>query len=137
MVMWHQNDKTLPEVETPVLVRFTDGAVRIGALFWDHPGFEDTYRSYLYWDDPYNDGQCWEWHDIVEWCEIPTNSDVEKQLRLMIAVIYAGPHLYADDGELQDSRENPCIDFKRDSPELIWKKMQERSLKKYNDLNKE
>lgn len=45
---------------------------------------------------------------------------------MLLAVIYSGAMLYADDGELQDSRQIPVIDFKRDDPSTIRAKMLER-----------
>lgn len=33
-------------IETPVLILYK-GEWRIGEQRWDHPGFEDTYKSYL------------------------------------------------------------------------------------------
>jgi hypothetical protein len=54
-----------------------------------------------------------------------------KHLRILLAHIYCpGPALYCDDGELQDSRTRPLIDFKRDSIAEIEKKMRERGRKK-------
>ena len=49
-----------------------------------------------------------------------------KKLRKMLASCYVGTALYADDGELQDNREQPFIDFKRDSVDEIVKKMHQR-----------
>jgi hypothetical protein len=40
---------------------------------------------------------------------------------------YAGSDLYTDDGELQDSRMQPFIDFRRDSAETIRQKIVERA----------
>ena len=60
----------LPPDETPVLV-LRCGAVRIGELRWDHPGHEDSYRSFRYWDDPNDDGQGWEFDEITHWAPIP------------------------------------------------------------------
>lgn len=60
----------LPEDETPVLI-VRHGVVRIGERCWDHPGHEDTYQSYWYWDDPQNDGQCWERDEITHWMPLP------------------------------------------------------------------
>jgi hypothetical protein len=51
------------------------------------------------------------------------------KLRALLALLFAGHesrYLYADDGELQDNRGTPCIDFKRDSVELIAFKIRER-----------
>jgi len=45
------------------------------------------------------------------------------EMRVMLAVCHAGVYLYADDGELQDTREEPCIDWKRDSIEEIHNKL--------------
>ena len=53
-------------------------------------------------------------------------SDDEITLRELLAYAYAGASLYADDGELQDSRRIPFIDFLRDSPDDIAAKMRQR-----------
>lgn len=53
-------------------------------------------------------------------------SDDEITLRELLAYAYAGASLYADDGELQDSRRIPFIDFLRDSPDDIAAKMRRR-----------
>lgn len=47
----------------------------------------------------------------------------ELELRRLLAFSHAGVHLYVDDGELQDNRFLPCIDFKRDSVSLIKEKL--------------
>lgn len=57
------------------------------------------------------------------------------RLRSMVAIGYAGAALYTDDGELQDSRENPPIDFKRDSVDEILCKMSERTAKAFAELS--
>ena len=49
-----------------------------------------------------------------------------EQLREMLARLYAGSALYCDDGELQDARAEPFIDFKRDSVADIRCAMVER-----------
>lgn len=49
-----------------------------------------------------------------------------EQLREMLARLYAGSALYCDDGELQDARAEPFIDFKRDSVADIRRAMVER-----------
>lgn len=48
------------------------------------------------------------------------------QLRKLLAVAYSGVHLYSDDGELQDNRTQPFIDFYRDSIEEIKAKFEKR-----------
>lgn len=60
----------LPAKETEVLV-CCKGAWRIGAIFTDHPSYEDTYRAYDYWDDPNHEGQGWEWEDVTHWTDLP------------------------------------------------------------------
>ena len=67
---WIRVDERLPHKETPVLI-ILDGKIRIGEIRWAHPGFEDTYKSYRFWDDPDDDGQCWEWNDITHWMPLP------------------------------------------------------------------
>ncbi len=51
------------------------------------------------------------------------------ELRCMLAWACAGPALYHDDGELQDNREQPFIDFRRDSIDEIRVKTAERARK--------
>ena len=53
-----------------------------------------------------------------------------EQLRAMLARLYAGSDLYCDDGELQDARAEPFIDFKRDSVADIRCAMVERNERK-------
>lgn len=54
-----------------------------------------------------------------------------QHLRQLLAVRVAGALLYADDGELQDNTQHPCIDFRRDTPSEIQRKLQERGLANY------
>lgn len=69
--VWTPTEILLPVCETPVLV-VVRGVVRIGERCWDHPGHEDTYQSYWYWDDPHNQGQEWERDHVTHWMPIPT-----------------------------------------------------------------
>ena len=48
------------------------------------------------------------------------------RLRTMIAFCHTGSDLYADDGELQDNRTQPFIDFKRDPVSVIEGKLAAR-----------
>ena len=50
-----------------------------------------------------------------------------ERLRTLLAFAYAGPALYRDDGELQDGRAHPTIDFRRDSVDEIERKMGDRA----------
>lgn len=50
-----------------------------------------------------------------------------RELRIMLAIAHAGLSLYTDDGELQDNRVQPFIDFKRDSVSEIERKLRERA----------
>lgn len=58
----------------------------------------------------------------------PAQPQAERELRKVLCVTYAGALAYMDDGEAQDSRANPTIDFMRDTPAEIRQKMQQRSL---------
>jgi hypothetical protein len=51
----------------------------------------------------------------------------ERKLRFLLCGAYAGAAGYYDDGEAQDCRAHPLIDFMRDSPDDIQKKMWERN----------
>lgn len=59
----------LPPKETPVLI-MVRGKRRIGEIRTEHPGFEDTFRAYDYWDDPDDEGQDWEWHEVTHWAPL-------------------------------------------------------------------
>lgn len=67
---WILATDRLPPEETPVLVLRCD-QVRVGAIFWDYPSYEDTYKAYRYWDDPYDDGQMWEFDEVTHWMPLP------------------------------------------------------------------
>lgn len=67
---WHSVDDEMPPDETPVLI-IIHGDIRIGERRWDFPGWEDTYGTYRFWDDPYDDGQDWQDDDIKYWMHLP------------------------------------------------------------------
>jgi hypothetical protein len=54
--------------------------------------------------------------------------DENHKLRELLAYQYAGFLLYHDDGELQDNRAYPFIDFLRDDPAVIQEKMIQRTI---------
>jgi hypothetical protein len=68
--VWRSTKESLPTDETPVLI-MVNGKVRIGELRWERPGYEDTFAAFQYWDDPEDDGQCWEWDNVTEWAAVP------------------------------------------------------------------
>lgn len=62
----------------------------------------------------------------------------ERRLREMVAGLYCPPpQLYYDDGELQDNRAEPTIDFARDDPIAIQNKMIRRSKDAWGSIPKE
>lgn len=67
---WIKTDDEMPPEETAVLI-YHNKQVKIGELRWDHPNWEDSYQSYLYWDNPFDDGQDWGMHDVTHWARIP------------------------------------------------------------------
>lgn len=73
---WIECSDRLPPDETAVLVNF-NGEPRIGELRWDHPTHEESYKSFRYWDCPYNDGQPWEVFDITHWQPLPAPPEGE------------------------------------------------------------
>jgi hypothetical protein len=61
----------------------------------------------------------------------PAGAGAENlELRRMLCVAHAGAAAYMDDGEAQDNRDLPMIDFLRDSPPEIRDKLNRRALKK-------
>ena len=69
-------DYRLPDEETPVMVTFIDCSIRILELRWEYTGYEDTFNRFQYWDDPYNDGQCIDWHNVTHW--MPLSNHLKK-----------------------------------------------------------
>lgn len=67
---WVPVDERLPADETPVLI-LRNGERRIAELRWERPTFEETFKAFRYWDDPNDDGQCWEWPEITHWRPLP------------------------------------------------------------------
>ena len=61
-------------------------------------------------------------------------SDDELKLRRLLCFAYSGAHAYMDDGEASDCSMMPCIDFLRDSPEMIERKIWQRAMKKQCQL---
>jgi hypothetical protein len=81
MLNWVSVDERLPDPGDVVLV-LLNGDPRVGTRVWDHPGYEDTYDPFLYWDDPYDDGQDWECFEITHWAEIgelPETNNEERE----------------------------------------------------------
>lgn len=62
--------------------------------------------------------------------ELATLRTENRELRIMCAIAHCGLALYHDDGELQDSREHPWIDWKRDSVADIEAKLHERAARR-------
>lgn len=67
---WVECKARMPADETPVFI-VHNGKVKIGEVRWEHPGWEETYEAFQYWDDPNDDGQCWDWDDVTHWMHIP------------------------------------------------------------------
>ena len=59
-----------------------------------------------------------------------TLEEDNRILRELLALRVAGMLLYGDDGELQDTTEQPWIDFRRDSAQAIRRKLHERAVRK-------
>ena len=73
---WIKCSERMPKAETPVLVML-NGEIRVAELRWDRPTYEETYKPFRYWDDPYDDdGQDWEVFDITHWMPLPEPPEV-------------------------------------------------------------
>ena len=66
-------------------------------------------------------------HGVAASSQPAEMTDDEKLLRRMLCVAYAGALAYMDDGEASDSRMHPTIDFMRDSPKDIPRKILDRN----------
>lgn len=76
---WVSVNERLPKKETPVLI-LRNGVIRVGERRWEEPTHEDTYQAFWYWDDPSDDGQPWENHEITHWRPLPALPDTTQPL---------------------------------------------------------
>lgn len=53
----------LPEEGTQVLAKISGGGYRVLESYLETPTYEETFKAFLYWDDPHNDGQ------VIEVCD--------------------------------------------------------------------
>ena len=67
---WISVGERLPADETEVLI-ILDGQVRVGAIFLECQSYEEGGKTFRYWDDPYDDGQAWEFHQVTHWMPLP------------------------------------------------------------------
>jgi hypothetical protein len=70
VMKWIKVEDRLPPVDIPVLV-LLGNIITVGVLVWEEPSWEETYEAYRCWDDPYNPGADWQWHDITHWMPLP------------------------------------------------------------------
>lgn len=75
--VWTETAEMLPPEETPVLIMHND-EIKVGEIRWDFPTFEETWSAYRYWDNPYDDGQDWEWGDVTHWMPLPPPINVRN-----------------------------------------------------------
>jgi hypothetical protein len=70
MPEWISVRDKLPQDETPVLIIY-NGEIHVGEIRWESPSWEETFKAFWYWDNPYDDGQDWDWDYITHWMELP------------------------------------------------------------------
>lgn len=75
---WIKCSESMPEPEIPVLI-MNNGDMRIGEIRWDYPTHEETYQAFRYWDDPFDDGQIWDYCDITHWMPLPATPKPEPK----------------------------------------------------------
>ena len=73
---WINIEDRLPEEYENVLI-ILSGEIRIGCLMREDPTFEETFQSFIFWDDPNDDGQGWEWYDVTYWMPLPDRPKVD------------------------------------------------------------
>lgn len=70
----YRTTEKLPEPRTAVLV-FCQNRWAIASIEWEHPTFEETFNSFLYW----NVEECEiEWDDVTHWTFLPKNPGEEE-----------------------------------------------------------
>ena len=77
MTDWISTRDQMPDLDTTVLIVLC-GNIRMGELRFEHPSYEDTHNGFEYWDDPYDEGQCWDFPDVTHWTPLPSLPDVPR-----------------------------------------------------------
>lgn len=84
---------SIPPSETPVLILYR-GNWRLGELREERPTWEESFKPFRYWDDPYNDGQEWDWDDVTHWAHLPDTINLNKHYTGSQSVGWDRPHEY-------------------------------------------
>lgn len=67
---WTPTTERMPPNETPVLCVYR-GEHRVLERRTERPTWEETYKAFDYWDDPTDDGQQIEEHEVTHWMPLP------------------------------------------------------------------
>ena len=67
---WISVKDELPEDDIPVLVVVND-EIDVLIIRWEEPTWEETYKRFQYWNNPYDDGQEFEWDTVTHWKPLP------------------------------------------------------------------
>lgn len=67
---WKPTSEEMPPLDTKVLI-YMKGEERVGELREDRGDWEESYARCEYWDDPYDDGKCWDHEDVTHWMPLP------------------------------------------------------------------
>lgn len=75
--VWISCLEKLPEIETKVLI-ICNNEIRLGALEYEIPSFEETFTKFKYWFEPDNDMQVYEFQDITHWMPLPASPTIKE-----------------------------------------------------------
>lgn len=76
----------LPEEGTQVLAKMSAGGYRVLESCLESPTYEETFKAFLYWDDPHNDGQGIEVCDVESYVTLDEGMLVsESKIKSVVA----------------------------------------------------
>tara|TARA_R110000851_G_C12742708_1_gene531078 strand:- start:117 stop:344 length:228 start_codon:yes stop_codon:yes gene_type:complete len=73
---WIETSKELPSERQRVLCLF-NGEPIVLELSCESPTYEDTFKSFYFWLEPYDEILCPEWGEVTHWCEIVIPNEVK------------------------------------------------------------
>ena len=67
---WINIDHSLPETHERVLC-ILNGEQIVLELQKESPTYDETFKAFLYWHEPFDENMQIEWHEVTHWMPLP------------------------------------------------------------------